>query len=58
MSIEHTLSCPKCATLISVSSAVMPLVDSASGEPTGAVLKRCHSCGVWSWMMLERQPTN
>ena len=58
MSADRTLSCPRYSTLIEVSTLVMPLVDEASGEVTGAVLKRCPSCCSWSWMTPERQRAN
>ena len=55
MPAERALSCPKCSTMIDVSPLIMPLVDEASGEVRGAVLKRCPECRSWSWMTPERQ---
>jgi uncharacterized C2H2 Zn-finger protein len=55
MPADRALTCPRCNTLIAVAPLAMPLVDEASGEVTGAVLKRCPECRAWSWMMPERQ---
>lgn len=52
------LTCPRCNAMIGVSVLAMPLVDEASGEATGAVLKRCPECRQWSWMTLEPQRAN
>jgi hypothetical protein len=56
MSSERVLACPRCGTVIAVAPLAIPLVNNASGEVTGAVLKRCPECRTWSWMTLERQP--
>ena len=58
MSPDRVLTCPRCSTVFGVASVAMPLVDEGSGEVTGAVLKRCPECRVWSWMTLERQPAS
>ena len=58
MSTERVLTCPRCSTVFGVASVAMPLVNEASGEVTGAVLKRCPACRVWSSMTLERQPAS
>ncbi|MGH2586852.1 MAG: hypothetical protein ACRDJE_18215 [Dehalococcoidia bacterium] len=56
MAAERILTCPRCSTVIGVAPLAMPLVNELNGEVTGAVLKRCPECRVWSWMTLERQP--
>ncbi len=56
MTSERVLTCPRCSTVFYVASIALPLVDEASGEVTGALLKRCPECRIWSWMTLERQP--
>jgi phage FluMu protein Com len=55
MPADRALSCPRCTTQIEVAPLVMPLLDEASGEVTGAVLKRCPRCRTWSWMTPARQ---
>ena len=58
MITERVLTCPRCSTVFGVAPLALPLVNEASGEVTGAVLKRCPECRSWSWMTLERQPAS
>jgi len=58
MPADHALMCPRCSTVIDVMPLALPLVHAASGEVTGAVLKRCPGCRIWSWMTLECQPAS
>ena len=55
MTSSPALTCPNCSASVRVAPVGFPMQDDINGEATGAILKRCPRCQVWSWMMLLRQ---